>query len=318
LRDSIDQILLSFSDLLQADNPDRITELEVELSDIGFDGLRLSAPVAMDPSWSGIPVLAVNGRSNLRAWEAEYRKNAYITVTNLKLGTTRIMPLYNPPQKKMSLQPKPPKPVGDAAKGRKYGCVRYLVGGTLAGGLQEGDYALGLIYWDWASNIEVVTMPSRPGKPLLPGQVLLSESSWPPSFIYHTSASGTPDLDGDTGFAVSLAKIGQRTEILGVVGTKARPVHLPPPSASKSVSPDKDIHAGIKVDLILLTKDLLAPEHHEIFVPIFSNAASKPGDPLKGTFAVPLPFEPRKAEMVLYAFSDGMRAGPFPIPSSEN
>lgn len=314
MRDQVENLLASYVDVYTSPLPNRLSELESKFGDTGFDGIHIGAPEQVELSTIGIPTVTLMSTLMQRSWDINPRKNCVIVAFDLDRSDSRVMPIYKPPTKRLKpMPPKGPKPADLSTTGRSYGAHHRIVGEM--DWKDPGTYSISVVEWDRVSNIRSVIKKPNPKAP----PVKLPIPQWPwekwkalePDF---QAQPGSPELNDDIGLTVEQVGTDEKATLLGSFGVTARPIHViaadPGTVAAKS-----DIRAGVPVDILRFTLDNLVPEHIQLLAPIKAPGPVKTGDTLKGWFSYPLAKLWRKEETIVYAFVDGMRAGPFRIPA---
>ena len=315
---NLETIVDSFQDLYSVPTLERITELEMKLADLKWDGLYLSAPDSVEPDVTGIPILALSGFTSLREWEVEPRKNSTVLLADLGGGKIHFSSLFKRQVKVMKPVFKSARPSPES-NGRRYGCVRILMGDSLPNGLPPGTYALAHISWDRLSNIRLVERKreSEPGR-LPPSNISVSPFVWPwqrwAKSQAYKAAPDSPKIGIGGGLALVSAGVGDT--LFGTFSIKARPIHIIP--AEKGGRTIQGIRAGVNVDLLIFTLNRPFPEVVRVEVPVYSSEHIPVGIQIRGWFSVPFPFEPSEEERMLYAVADGEVAGPVRIPGTNN
>lgn len=313
MRDQIEKLLTSYSDVYVVPNQDRITELQSKFGDMEFDGIHIGAPGQVDPAITGIPTITLESTGMHRGWDVNERLNQVIVSVDLDRSDIRVLPLYKPPMKRLKPMPKGPKPADLSTTARSYGARHRIIGET--GGIEPGVYSVSVIEWDRVSNIRTVVKKPKPGAP--PIKLPIPQwpwEQWKAQAADYQAQPGSPKLDGDVGLVVEQVGTDEKAALLGSFAAKARPIHIitadPGTVAAKS-----DIRAGVAVDFLQFTLDKTSPERIRILVPIKAASPVKSGDALKGWFAYPLARLQRKEETVVYVFVDGMRSETIRIPA---
>ncbi|MDQ3003659.1 MAG: hypothetical protein M3Y08_20675 [Fibrobacterota bacterium] len=308
--EDMEKLLTGYQDLYSAPTSERVIELKFKLSDMDWDGLYLGAPKTAPAATKGIPILVLEGYSSLREWEVEPPKNSSIVVADLERGTARTWPLYKPPVKRKTPQPKDAKPDADS-QGRRYGTEHHIVGESLPDDLQSGEYAIAIVSWDLHSNRKVVRKEGV-AKPVDPGSATLAWpwERWadPRAFA---AAPDSPKLKPVEALTLKVEGKGAERKLRGAFSLKARPVHLIPAGAKGRTDPS--IHAGVNVDFFLYELDDPIPAQERIVVPIHATAPVRAGDLINGWFTIPFPYEPIAVDAMLYAMVDGNLTGPFRV-----
>lgn len=314
MRDQIDKLLTSYSDVYATQDSNRLLELESKFGDSEFDGIHIGAPDQVEPAIRWIPTVTLSSTKMNRRADVNERQNSVIIAINLDQLEIRTPPLYKPPTKRLKPMrgPKPPKPADLSTTARSYSARFRVIGED--GDLMPGTYSVSIIEWDRVSNIRTVVKLPKPSE--LP--IKLPAPQWPWEQWKLQAADfraqpGSPKLDGDVGLAVAMTGADEKAALLGSFGTKARPIHLI--AADPGAAARSDIRAGVPVDLLQFTLDTIQPEQIRILAPIQAAAPVKSGDALKGWFTYPVAKLQRKEETMVYVFVDGMRSGPFKIPA---
>jgi hypothetical protein len=314
MEDQLEKLVAGYRDLYFAPNDERKSELEDKLSELDWRGEFLAAPAIVDASIPGIPILALNKRSDLREWEVNLRSNGFVISNDIERGETWVIPLYKPPEKRLKPQPKTKGPKPEPGDGSYTGVVRRVVGESQIEPLHPGEYAVTLVTWDHLSN----TRRIRKEGDSKHVEQAISFVSWPWNSWLDKQAfmpfAASPKMNKEEGIALILDGEKADRKIIGSLIAKARPMHLISPDPKRAAF--VGIQAGIHVDLILFTLDL-PPQVVRIDVPILGSSPIKVGDEMKGYFNLPFPFEPSTEDRMLYAVASGKVIGPVKVPGEK-
>lgn len=137
--------------------------------------VALGAPRQLDVARHGeLPVLIALRYTGQREWEAHYKQNIWLLVTDLESGATHIGYLFHADKRERTPQPSrsgtPPDPIN--ARGVRTSLQRIDLRRAIARDWQPGRFAVTVIFYDWKSNTAVVELQGvgNVAKPLPIGQ----------------------------------------------------------------------------------------------------------------------------------------------------
>lgn len=161
--------------------------------------VALGAPRQLDVArHSELPVLIALRYTGQREWEAHYKQNIWLLVTDLESGATHIGYLFRADKRERTPQPSrsgtPPDPIN--ARGVRTSLQRIDLRRAIARDWRPGQFAVTVIFYDWKSNTAVVELQGEGNavKPLPIGQ--------PSSFLTTIDSSLAPAMIDSASFAL--------------------------------------------------------------------------------------------------------------------
>ncbi len=175
--------------------------------------VALGAPRQLDfARHSELPVLIALRYTGQREWEAHYKQNIWLLVTDLESGATHIGYLFRADKRERTPQPSrsgtPPDPIN--ARGVRTSLQRIDLRRAIARDWQPGRFAVTVIFYDWKSNTVVVELQGvgNVAKPLPIGQ--------PSSFLTTIDSSLAPAMADGAAFALQSGAGRSSTATLAV------------------------------------------------------------------------------------------------------
>ncbi len=329
---------LSESEYFSAD-PSALSPRESQLLGMNFVGVAVNAPSQIDTErHDRLPLVMAVRCGGERDWDLTLRDNCILLASNLQDGTVALAPAFAT-DKTPSVEPgtkKGPRPAGLAEVAAQLTelDVRRLIDLDW----NSGTWALGVIYYDWPSNIALVELKGR--KPLRPAQSRPVYPAPDPATGTRETASRngcaalpcyfpTPRTPAARASGTSFlleyrAEHGRKSlNVFGTFEIRTRPFHLPGRRIIHRFQNGRKetVGAAVPVTLAVLSANATVPLQFDWVVPIYGRQP-KVGTAARGFLAVDaLATGNRTGELdpgryVAYLIVDGRISGPqaFEVP----
>ena len=306
----VDKILNLTEDEFFSADQSVLAPRESQLLDMDFFGVVINAPKQISTErHDKLPLIMAIRLSGDRGWDVSLADNCILVGTNLQDGSVHFA---NGLISEKELQnrgyrekvPKGPKPSGLALAAAQL--TELDARGRLNMNWNTGTWALGVLYYDWLSNIVLVELKNnKPAQcpPIssihpLPNPDIGTTEKWLfgllkrkklvfPSYLPN---SKTPKLTKpglsfviDTKF-----KDGIQLTVHGAFSTITK-AHYIPETITTHIFADSKKHkvgAVVPLTLAIVGLDWDVPIRFDCAIPVYSNQKIQPGAPLQGYFAL--------------------------------
>lgn len=269
---------------------------ESRLLDMDFSGVAVNAPQQIvTDQHDKLPLIMATRSSGERGWEVSLADNCILVGTNLQDGTVHFANALVTEKELQSRggrerPPKGPKPPGLALAGAQL--TELDARGRLHIKWDTGTWALGVIYYDWASNAAVVELkgdepaPPSPARPVSPAPDL-QDASGLPSYRPMPKTPQPPESGVSFTCELSVEEYRQRLRVFGAFAVPFQHFHLPERKVVHQSGDrrEENIAAVIPVTMALLAMDWEEPMPLDWAVPVYGDKLEV-GAPARGCFAI--------------------------------
>jgi hypothetical protein len=296
---------------------DALTELELSVSQLDFQGLATVAPVQIQVDvHHTVPVIVLSQQTSLHAWEVPAQYNLTIAVTEINSGAVHLFrPLVDPKDEEPAgaqRAPRPPKPTGTAAEGISTKANRFDVE---IRGMHRGSLAISALSFDVASNATTVNLVGGQAGAADATPATWSMPSPNPGLPTFAPATGgdVPTSQRGLNFAVTPPASGRTDPHIRGAFSKNSGLHecLPAPRVVRDNGVDRQVIAVVPLTVAILGLDGTA-RLQPLAVPVYGADEAKPGQLIGGHFETNIPVTSPlvPGKYAVYVFMDGVAHGP--------
>lgn len=321
--------VLGFSDaeFLAAPEID-VHEREVQLLDMPFDGVAIAAQAQIDvDAQASLPIAIALRSDGERDWDLPLPDNALLVATNLQSGQVQVAPALLPAKALASRHAgraernRAPRPPAEDLAGTGAQIAWTEGRSRIEIGWSEGAWVLGLLYFDWLSNLVTVhlaggTAPEA-ATPGLRAPSPMPARGGPALPTYRCLGRTPPLLTEGVSFEVSVDQSGGTARLLLNAAFAATATAFN--RAEDTVVEDGDetlpVAALVPLSLLLVAANSLSPWRRDLVAPVYGPPAAD-GDILEGCVALDVldgESTPAPGAYVVYLVLEGKIHGPKPI-----
>lgn len=304
--------------------------LVARLADTDFEGVAVSSPASVPTgSRATLPVLLAMQRRGLQAWEVNRDNNTVVFAADRATGLVRTGPVFRDAKAEDFSSPppgaRPNRPDEASAEAIVTGVTKFDARDILDLPWGPGRWSIGILLFDQASNTVDVDLEGE-GPPPAPRAAAASPrpaaatTKAPPAGM--ATYAGPPRAalpEGSPAGAIAVDPApgeASRLTVHGSFRVTASAAHLAP-GAGKIVETDgseRSVAAVVPVTIAIVGLDAPRPMLKPLAVPVYGDAAARPGDLLEGRFSVdalaPPVFGLPAGRYAAWLFVDGRVFGP--------
>ena len=269
---------------------------ESRLLDMDFFGIAVSAPSKITTDrCDKLPLIMAARFSGERDWEVRLKENCILVGTNLQDGTVHFSKAFVSEKEirsrgRRQKLPKGPKPPGLALEAAQV--VQLFPRSLFNISWNTGIWALGVIYYDWASNSVVVElegdaeMTFPPAPPVNPEPSLLGASGLP-CFFPMDKMPQPPDSGVNFTGEFLVKEKRQILNIYGAFTVPVQPFHIPEKPLVHQFQDGRQENVGgiVPVTMAVVGLDWDEPLHFNWAVPVYGTPLAT-GMLARGCFAI--------------------------------
>ena len=316
-------------------DPSRVGKLDSKLLRTDFIGVAVNAPKEIRTGQqSKLPLVMGIRAASVRDWDVPIKKNCVLFASDLNTGDVRVCQANRKRPSTSRAKPRaeatPSRPSEEELEGTDAGVRFFDVVSLLEVPWKSGKYALGMISYDWVSNVVEVELKGEseaeigavkevfpPPNPLPQKKGLLKRAK--PDLPYYEEVWKTPEAPAQgANFVVvaSVGEAGQKIDVYGTFVTKAKKHFiLEWPVVHRSVDGrELTAFAVVPMTLLILGLDWAVPRKYDWAVPVYGSGKTEAGAPLRGYFAIDAIKEQADAlpsgKYVAYVILDSGISGP--------
>ncbi len=304
--------------------------LEAKLADTDFEGVAISSPASVPTgSRATLPVLLAMQRRGLAAWEVSRDLNTALFAIDRATGRVRVGPVFLDAKAEefSSSTPasKPKRPDEASAEAIVTGVRRFDAREILDLPWGPGRWSVGVLLFDQASNLVDVDLegagPASLARPALVNpRPAPTTTKLPPAGMATYAGRRRVSLpEGSPAGAIAVDPSPTEASRLTVHGSfrvTASAAHVPVgvEKFAETDGSERSIAAVVPVTIAIAGMDSPRPLLKALAVPVYGDAAARPGDLLEGQFAVdalaPPVFGLPVGRYAAWLFVEGLVFGP--------
>jgi hypothetical protein len=281
-------------------------EVEDKLADTDFQGLAINAPRAVQVNmYNKLPVILAVQRKSLRIWEVPLKENTVLVGANLDTAQAFFNTALWDPRDQFRDRParlkREPKPTGSDAEGISTELFWIDARARLGLPWKPGKYALGIIYYDWVSNVIEVELQGKskpqsvqakevfpPIKGSLSGNEITAGSKRPFPFYEVTARTPAAPERGVNFVVDSKPGDGVKLGVFGAFATVAKPQYIPERSMIHQLPGGlkRNVAAVVPMTFAIFSLNWKTPLSWNWAFPVYSDQNLREDSPLRGYFSV--------------------------------